>query len=681
MFIRVLRPSAVVSAVLALVCAASGQPGLEDGAIVVDRERGSIPRVLGPAPTVALLESLSEEARLYMMHVTTLANPFFEGRAPGTRGNELAAEYIEHQFRRLNLLPAFSTSVESAEGAEVLDPNTSFRQAVSAGSHIAVRNPYLALAPSPMADGLITFRAGSDFTVMPQSASGEGAGKVVFVGYSIEGGPDGYSSYPGGVELTGKIAVMLRFEPMDAEGKSRWAPGRWSEFANLDDKIRAAAGRGAAGIIMINPPGADDLRAGQMLNVDGARGGMRGVPVPTYMMSAEAGNRLVSMIDAEGRSLMDLRRLADSAGQVIEFPEATLSLSATIERQAVRTDNVGAVLRGKGTLADEYIVIGAHYDHIGDGSFGSMSPARRGEIHPGADDNASGTSGLLLTARTLAKAYAELPSGADARSIIFLAFTAEEMGLIGSAHYVRNPSVPLGSISFMLNMDMIGRLSGDRFEIGGANTGVDLERWVQSYVDAFGSPVRLPSRLASNSDHASFHRARIPVLFFFTGLHSDYHAVGDEWWKVDVAGAVRIVDMCAAMTLDMARRGERFEFQAQQRAAREPPAAPQVEEPADDQPRMRTLRVRFGIMPGDYSDTAKGVLIGDVTPNTSASEAGLKAGDRITKWNGQDVDSIETWMPMLANHNPGDLVEVTFIRDGKEMRAYAILKAADPGGR
>ncbi len=630
------------------------------------------------APTIALFTELGADVQSYAKHLITLSNPWFEGRAPGTRGNLLAAEYIEHNFRLLNLAPAFAETTTAADGAEVITPNATFRQFVPSGSIIGVTSASLTVTPGDGAPR--SFRKNIDFAVMPQSATGEASGPIAFVGYSIEDGRDGYSNYPDETDLTGKIALMFRFEPMDDAGQSKWAPGRWSEFANIDDKIRSAARRGAAGIIMVNPPGADDPRAKQLLNVDGARGGMRGVPVPTIMINADVADRLVRTADAQGRSIEELRAHADSTNGWFDLTGAQVSMSATIERVAIETDNVGAVLRGRGALADQFVIIGAHYDHIGYGDFGSRSPDRRGEVHPGADDNASGTSGVLFVADKLARAYAELPDDADARSVLFLAFTSEESGLIGSRHFVQNPSVPLESIYFMLNLDMIGKLSNNQFEVSGIGTAEGLADWVQPYFDASGLSITSKPGGTGPSDHASFYRARIPVMFFFTGLHDDYHAAGDEWWKVDIAGAVKVAELCHEIAMGLATRAEPFPYLGAQR-----PAPPQAQAPAAEEAPQgagpRGLRVRFGVMPGDYTGSEKGVVVGDVFENTSAAEAGLKKGDRITKWNGQAVDSVEAWMPMLANHNPGDVVEVTFMRDGKELRTHAILRAAESGNR
>ncbi len=177
---------------------------------------------------------------------------------------------------------------------------------------------------------------------------------------------------------------------------------------------------------------------------------------PILMMSQSAADAMLKAADKDHRSLMDFRKLADAKGETIELPRAKVALKTKIDRVELMTDNVGAILPGKGKLADEFVIIGSHYDHVGYGYFGSISHSV-GEIHPGADDNASGTSGNLLLAQKLAAQYAALPADAQVRSVLFLAFSAEESGLVGSHWYAAHPIVPLDKHYLMLNMDMVGR--------------------------------------------------------------------------------------------------------------------------------------------------------------------------------------------------------------------------------
>lgn len=636
-------------------------------------------RHVAPSPA----ETLATDAADYRVHITTLANPFMEGRAPGTRGNRVAADYIEFNLKALGLAPAFALETTLADGTKATKDRADWRQPFVAPSSAGrptdtVRLGGSTLAYTPAGGAEVRLTPGTDYNVLGYSHAGDLRGPLAFAGYSIDEGNDDYSSYPKGADLTGKIAIVLRFEPMDEQGKSKWADVRWSANAGLDSKLRAAAERGAAGIILVNAPGADDDRVNKLDDLSLA--GNRPMKVPVVMMSIAAADALVKSADAEGRSLLDLRKLADAKGGVIDLPRAEGVLNVDIQRVPLMTDNVGGILAGSGALKDEYIVIGSHYDHVGYGMFGSRDGAKsRGKIHAGADDNASGTSGNLLVARKLAQAYAAMPAETPRRSVLFLWFSAEESGLVGSRWYVNHPAVPLEQHALMLNMDMIGRLRDGKLEVGGVGTSEGLAEWCEPYWDSSGLVIK-PTRIgAPNSDHYSFHLKGVPNLFFFTGLHKEYHSVEDVVATINMEGAASVADLVYRLALDGALRPEPF--------ARGKPTAHGDDEDEDKpQGPLTGIKVRFGIMPGDYSGEKPGVLIGDLSgPDLPAAKAGLKGGDRMTKWNGQDVADVQGWMKFLGQHKPGDKVTVTYIRtvDGveKEQTAEVELTAAPSNRR
>ncbi len=637
-----------------------------DGAAGVTRAGGAARpeeavRALGESPVAALFDVLGPDAKAFNAHVITLSNPFFEGRAPGSRGNVLAAEYIESYFKLFELRPAFDTEVTAADGTPVITRGASFRQQFSMGSELTVDRQSLSVGGRDLKEG-------TDFTVLGYSGDGKVSAPIVFVGYSLKRGMDGYVSYPDGTDLTGRIALVLRFEPMTEAGKSRWASDGWSPSAALEAKISAAAARGAAAVILVNPPGADDPRATTLATTRDTNGdGQKKVPV--LMMSTDRAEELVRAADPQGRSLMDLRVMADAAGAVIDLPGATVAIETRLTRTPILTENVGAVLPGRGSLRDQYLIIGAHFDHVGFGPAGAQ-PTNYGKLHPGADDNASGTSGLLVLADKLARAYLELPEGASARSIMFVAFSGEESGLIGSRHFVRNPPIKPEQMYLMVNMDMIGRLRNDQLEVGGVGTAAGLREWLAPYFDRSGLAIKATSSGFGPSDHASFAAAKVPVLFFFTLLHREYHTPADVGSTINQMGAAKVIGLAFDIVSGLATRTEPLSV-----AAGGPAAPP-------DQPVGQVRSgVRFGIAPGDYSGSEPGVLIGDVYEGTSAAEAGLKVNDLMTTWTGTKMESVEAWMPLLAALAPGDVVEVGFLRDGKPMTAKVTLKARDQGGR
>lgn len=619
------------------------------------------------AALTTLLAGMSNDERTFFGHVTTLSNPFFEGRVPGSDGNRFAAAYIEFHLRQAGIEPIFPETITAADGSTVETPRASFRQTFSAGTSVEVARAVIGVRRPGASERAIPL--GEQASVLGFSGSGTVAAPLAFAGYSLPEETRGYRSYADADRLDGRIAIVLRYEPMTESGTSRFSDGEgWSPEAALYPKVKAAVDRGAAGVIFVNPPGASDPRAAELLTTDGSRryGAVLGVPV--IMLATDAADALVREADPAGRSLLELRRIADQQGGIIELAGATAVLDVAVTRTSIDTDNVAGVLPGRGPLAGEYVVVGAHYDHLGYGGFGSRTGA--GPLHPGADDNASGTAGVLLAAERLARRYRELPEGASARSIIFVGFSAEESGLIGSRHMVANLPVPRESVTLMLNMDMIGRLREGSLELGGVGTAEGFEPWLQPYVQSSGLAVKGSSVGDDRSDHASFVRAGIPALFFFTGLHEDYHQPTDFWWRVNVAGGVRIVDLVTELTAAVATRAEPLRFIER--------TAPDANAAAASMPR---LRVRFGIAPDNYGDDKPGIVVAQVYPGTTAADAGLQKGDRLMRWNGEEIASVEGWMQLMGGARPGDKVELVYLRDGQEQTVTATLKGREPTQR
>lgn len=631
----------------------------------------------------AIYDAAGEDMRTFAQHDMALADPFFEGRYPGTRGNKLAAEYIEFHFKRDHLLPAFPSEDKAHEGSSVLTPNTSFRQTFSQGNQTTVEDAAVTLDLG--SNGEVTLKP-EEFTVLGSSGTATVTAPIALCGYGIADGKDGYTNFPADTDLKGKIAVVFRFEPMNDQGKSRWAEDGWSPAASLDTKIDAAIEHHAAGIIVVNPPGVADPRGKKLLSTQESRPFGKPATVPIVMISTPAADRLVHAADSDKPlTLAALRTHFDehSVGPM-DLPGVKATLTTRMSYNPVLTDNVGGVLRGKGKLADQYIIITSHYDHLGYGSVGVMNQANVGQLHPGADDNASGTSGVMVLADKLSRAYAALPDGADARSVLFMTFSGEESGLIGSHYYVAHPSVDLAKQCYLeLNMDMIGRLrsksDGDAvhgLEVQGTESAEGLYEWLTPFFDKSGLEILHGSEVASNSDHASFYTHHIPVLFFFTGLHRQYHTPQDTAFTINPLGAAKVIDLVYDIALAAAQREGTLKFTPRREQAKD------NDQPAVDPNLPKGVgHVRFGIAPASYSDDKPGVEVGDVYEGTSAADAGIKPGDRLTKWNGKDIANVEAWMPMLTAHKPGDTVDVTLLRDGKEMTVKVKLKARDSGGK
>ncbi len=656
-----------------LVAAASVAQAPTDSSASAPAANGPDPvELLGEAPIAALLDSLGEDVVLYDMHVVTLANPFFEGRGATTIGSERAADYIAFHFDQIGLEPAFAATPDTdTTGGDRPDASYSqwFAPTEVRGSRGGKR-PVRVLgsaASMRIGDGQwATLIPDLDYSVLGCSGTGEVEGELVFVGYSIPSGADGYLGYPPGTDLSGKIAVALRYEPLDADGASRWsdADDTWSLYAQLEPKVSAAARRGAAGVIIVTPPGIPGQDGGTLATAAETANGEFEIPV--IMMSQERADFLLSRADAQGRTLLDFRRIVDEAPAIVEIPGATVRLSTTVDRTPDMTRNMGGLLRGKGSLAEEIVVIGAHFDHAGYGQYGGRE---RDIIHPGADDNASGTSAMLVAAQRLSEAYAAMPEDAEARSILFLAFSAEEWGLLGSRYYAENPVAPIEDHVFMINMDMVGRVRDNVLMVGGQSTAEGLEAWLEPFLSEAGFDYQpLPRGVFGRSDHASFFRKGVPCMFFFSGFHDVYHAPGDVSMLINRVGGVRVSTLGQRIALAMATRPDRPVF------TNDDGSPPRTDRPPETRPPERT-RVRFGVQPG-YTTDGKGVLVENVFPGTTAAEVGLQAGDIMTSWNGAAVGRIEEWMPMLQKAKPGDEVTVTFLRGEEELTGTGTLKAS-----
>ncbi len=486
------------------------------------------------APISTLLQQYGDEVRVFDEHVVFLANPFLQGRLPGTPGMAVAEDYIEHHLREAGLEPAFGNS---------------YRQPFGLGDSREVLHQRLSVAGVQLAPDV-------DFVVTGFGGGGKLDAPLTFAGYGITAGPEGYSSFAEGDSLKGRIAFAFRFEPIDAEGKSRWAEGRqpWSAAARNRSKFQALQERGAEAIILVNPPGAADPRAHRLMEAGGG-GGV--VDIPVILMSTDAAQRVLQAVGSD-HSLTELRQRADQgSGGLFDFG-ATAQVDAGMKEEKLIAHNVGGLLPGRGALAGELVVLGAHIDHLGLGKFGSRVGAR-GILHPGADDNASGTAAILMMAKALVADYAALPAGADARSILFIGFSAEESGLNGSRHYVQNPIRPLADHAFMINFDMIGRVNNHQLQIQGAHNAKGMADWLKEYCDKSSLEVRMPKNMNLGSDHLMFNSRGVPAIMgIIDAFHGDYHTPEDQSWKLNRVGAVEVIHLFTEILKGAALSKDRF---------------------------------------------------------------------------------------------------------------------------
>ena len=619
------------------------QRALDENRRALEREAEDITPADLPPMDPALVKQFDEM-------LAVIADPEMEGRVPGSQGIEKAATYIQEHLVGLGLEPAFAD--ESGDAT--------FRQPMQMGTHTSATGVTIAMGSSSYTD----FDAVSP---LAYSGSDEISAPVVFAGYGIVSGPNSYLGFETNETVEDKIAIVLNYEPMNVDGSSQWKDEGWSHNARLTYKVTALDRRGAAGVIIVNPPSAMDDRVDVLESVESTspptnRMGDKTGPeydIPVVHVTPEVVGSILTYLGSD----MDLEALIERAneGGIVEpLGEQPITLGVEMERTPRMTDNIGAILRGKGALADELVVIGSHYDHVGFGKFGTRRQTDRGKLHPGADDNGTGTTANMITAQMLTQRYATLSDEDNARSILFLWFTAEESGLNGSKFYVDNPIKSLDEHFVMLNMDMIGTLSDGLLEIGGFEYGEGFKELATPSLDASGIPYSTDVSVGSGrSDHASFNNAGVPALFFFTGLHDRYHAPEDTPEHLDDEGCVRVASLVSNIAFDAATfTGDIIHPDDKQSASN------------DDGP-----KVRIGIIPSNARDG--GMRIERVFEDTSASSAGLRPGDRITGWNGTKIDSVETWMPILSGHEPGDVVTLEVQRGDETLELEMTLRGIE----
>jgi peptidase M28-like protein/PDZ domain-containing protein len=387
----------------------------------------------------------------------------------------------------------------------------------------------------------------------------------------------------------------------------------------------------------------------------GSVSGPENIGIPFVQVKNAATEKWFQMA---GKSLADSQKQIDATTRPASFafPDSLQGfLTVGIESTRAKVSNVLAYLPGK---TDEYVIVGAHYDHLGRGNFDSLAPSQIGQIHPGADDNASGTAGVLELARLLAPRRGQLDRG-----ILFASFAGEELGLLGSAEWVKEPTLPIGKAVAMLNMDMIGRIKDDRVYIGGVGTGSTFREMLEKAKVQSVFKVEYSEGGYSSSDHTSFVTKKVPVLFFFSGLHSDYHKPSDTWDKINADSAVHLLDVVSGVALQLAEAPQRPQFVS----VVENPHAGGVSGGGGG------YGPYFGSIP-DFGQTENGVRFSDVKPGSPAAKAGFKAGDVLIRFAGKPIKNLYDFTDALRGSKIGDVVEVIVLRDGQPLTASVKLE-------
>lgn len=572
-----------------------------------------------------------------------LASDELEGRKVGTPGLQMAADYIADDLSKLGLktIPGFDGYFQPFKMVTRVDPDQS-------RTKLAVNDR--------------TLKLGDDYTPLRASAESEVTAPILWAGYGITDSARHYDDYAK-LDARGKIALLMRFEPENKDGKSRFAAknDQWSTDATIPQKVQTAIDHGAVGVILVNPAVHHDDDG--MISFRTSFTFSSKVPLmqvtPAVADSMLKGGGQPDMKTLQARIDSDLK--PDSA----ELKNISATMSFGIHRIEAQVENVAAMLPGTGPHANEYVIIGAHYDHLGHGGPGSLAPWSHG-IHHGADDNASGTAAML----EIADRFAHL--GPQPRTLIFMAFTGEEEGLIGSSYFVRHPPIDLHEVIAMLNLDMVGRMSGQKLLLGGEGTAAAFPELMQKADE--GLPLRLGEFEKGGfgpSDHMSFASKKIPVLFFFTGMHMDYHRPTDTADKINFKGMAEVVDLGVKLveelsTMPRQQYDGKYDSQSMMQMAG-----------ISSSGSTHGVSASFGTIP-DYSqpdDSKDGMRVGGVVPGSPADKFGVHEGDMMTEFNGTPIGNKMDYTMALAKAHPGQSVKVKLTHDGKPIDVQATLAA------
>jgi len=624
-------------------------------------------------------------------HISYLASDALEGRRTGSAGANDAAHYIAGEFSRLGLLPA----VQKSSTRKLSEAMSRYLQTFPYVAGVLLGKGNVLSFNQSSGAATVSFAVGDDWMPLGFSANGRvDQTATVFVGFGITSAELNYNDYQA-ANAAGKVAIALSGTP-DGDNPH----GQFARYEDVRWKAIAARNAGAKALIVVaREERFQDDRLSTLRYDNGA--GDAGIIV--LALSRQAARKLLDF--ATDKLLSDLeeqmrRSLKQGDTKLVTslFKSLDISIASDVTRREVPAYNVVGVLDGSDpVLKNETIVIGAHYDHLGRGGEGSLAP-RSGEIHHGADDNASGVAGVLELARLLT---GQRPR--PKRTIVFITFSGEEEGLLGSSYYVNHPLVPLANTVAMVNMDMIGRMKDRKLIIGGVGTAkewrdiigsgnflqgvnVTATRGVSNSPQGDGTrggSAGFPMVVSANgrsivttdsaksfdltlqedgfgpSDHSSFYSKQIPVLFFWTGNHEDYHKPSDTADKINYDDEARVLSLVARIVHDVDSNAKRPSYAVAK---------------SESAGRSTGFRVYLGTIP-NYADTNDGLLLDGVRDDSPAARTGVKAGDRIMKIAGRDVHNVYDYTYALGEMKAGQEYEVEVVR-GSERLTLKITPAA-----
>ncbi|HUP41063.1 MAG TPA: M28 family peptidase [Vicinamibacterales bacterium] len=584
------------------------------------------------------------DPKTYIAHVKFLASEDLEGRGNGSRGLETAADYIAAKFREAGLEPAgdggtFFQRFEMTTGMSV-DPGNSVTLQSGRSS--------------------VKFDVGRDYEIVSTSGNPSASPKtlpVVFAGYGISAPAQRYDDYAG-IDARDKAVLIFTHEPQEHDPRSAFEGQTNTAHSTMMRKVEVARQNGARAILIVDDtnhrPSPERFR--RWLRQPQAED----FGMPVFFLSRDLVQRALGTRLNLDTTSDEIDR--DFAPKSRVLPDLTVSALDRTTRVRRPVRNVIGILKGSDpSLQAEAVIVGAHYDHLGRSGRFAMSQNSNGQIHHGADDNASGTAAVIEMARVAVEARREFR-----RTIVFMTFAGEEHGLLGSSYYVNHPSLPLEKTIAMVNLDMVGRASG-RIMVDGLANAPAIEADLTAAESASSLKLRAlrggPG--AGASDDATFLLRRIPSINFFSGFHSDYHRPSDTWEKIDAAGGAGVADLALALVRQLANRAERPPFVETVQQEQDPHASGNVGAVSGYGP-------YFGSVP-DFANEGQGVKFAEVRAGSPAAKAGLRGGDVMIAFAGLPIKTLYDFTFALREKKPGDRVDVVVLRDGKEVKASVEL--------
>jgi hypothetical protein len=562
-------------------------------------------------------------------HVEFLASDKLEGREAGSPGERLAAEYLTAQLARIGARPLPGRS-------DMFMPFEFTAGSRDSGSRIT-----LMAGAGPAR----TFSAPRDVQALSFSDDGNVSGPVVFAGYGLvvpESQNLGYDSYAA-LDVKDKIVVVLRYFPEDTDQKTRAILARYSD---LRYKAMAARQRGAKALLVVTGPRSPNAGELAPMSFDTA---LAGSGIPAASITGSVADALFT-----GKPLRDIQQELDTGNPHVpgfDVAGITLTLTTSIVRERHTGRNVIAYLPATGpvTAQKPWVIIGAHYDHLGRGGRGNSLASKEevSGIHHGADDNASGTAAVLAIAEAVARSQQP-----RRRHVVIGLWSAEEIGLVGSNAFVTTPPMPIDQIAAYFNFDMVGRMQDNRLIVQATGTSPVWGRLLERANVAAGFDLAVQPDPYQPSDVASFNQAGVPSLFFFTGSHVDYHKPSDTADKINYEDLDRIVTMTASLVRTVADTDEAPQFT-------------KVDQPVSRGASLAGVRVTTGTIP-DYATEVKGLLLSGVIGGGPAEAAGLMKGDIIIEIAGQTIANIYDYTYALELLRVNQPVKVVYTRNGEK---------------